>query len=172
VSRLILVCAPTSHQFIGDVEAALPERLSAEALAELRGLEDSEPSEQVMRRSLELLAPIYFHDPAKVSELRLEEVKFGPATQAVWDSLEGFDLRPRLSEIQAETLVVAGADDRSWPPERAKETADALRNGRLLVIEGSGHYPYIEAPEAFVSGVREFLGIKVKGRGLFGRRSP
>ncbi len=168
LTHLILVCAPTSHDFIQDVEEALPGNLEQGALAELSSLQESTPSDYVMRRSLELLAPIYFHDPARVSELGLDSVQFGPETQAVWDSLEGFDLRPRLSEIQVPTLVIAGDSDLSVTPEQARETADALPNSKLLVIERSGHYPFIEQPEAFLSGVLQFLGLKKKG--LFRRR--
>jgi proline iminopeptidase len=171
LTRLILVCTPTSHHYIEDVEAAFPERLGPEALSELSSLQDSEPSDYVMRRSLELLAPIYFHDPARVSELGLESVRFGPETQAVWDSLEGFDLRPRLREIEVPTLVIAGAHDQSVTVERAREMAEALPHGKLLVIENSGHYPFVEEPEAFLLGVLDFLGIKVKKKKLFGRRS-
>ena len=168
LTHLILVCTPASHDYIQDVEDALPGHLEQEALAELSSLQDSKPSDYVMRRSLELLAPIYFNDPARVSELGLESVQFGPETQAVWDSLEGFDLRPKLSEIQVPTLVIAGDSDLSVTPERARETADALPNSKLLVIKNSGHYPFIEQPEAFLSGVLQFLGLKKKG--LFGRR--
>ena len=168
LTHLILVCTPASHDFIQDVEDALPGKLEQEALAELSSLQDSNPSDYVMRRSLELLAPIYFHDPARVSEMELDSVQFGPETQAVWDSLEGFDLRPKLSEIQVPTLVIAGDSDLSVTPERARETADALPNSKLLVMENSGHYPFIEQPEAFLSGVLQFLGLKKKG--LFRRR--
>ncbi len=168
LTHLILVCTPASHDFIQEVEDALPSWLEQEALAEMRSLQDSKPSDYVMRRSLELLAPIYFHDPARVSELRLDSVQFGPESQAVWDSLEGFDLRPRLSEIEVPTLVIAGDSDLSVTPERARETADALPHSKLLVIKNSGHYPFIEQPEAFNSGVLQFLGLKK--RGLFRRR--
>jgi len=171
LSHLILVCSPTSYHFVEDVEAALPECLDAEALSELKSLEDSESSDHVMRRSLELLAPMYFRDPERVSELGLDSVRFGPETQAVWDSLEGFDLRPRLREIRVPCLVIAGGYDRSVTPERARETADALPRGRLLVMEDSGHYPFVEEPEPFLAAVLEFLGLRARKKGLFGRRS-
>lgn len=171
LSHLILACSPTSHHFIDDVEAALPHYLDAEALSELNSLQDSEPSDNVMRRSLELLAPIYFHDPGHLSELGLDSVRFEPQAQAVWDSLQGFDLRPRLGEIQVPTLVIAGAHDHSVTPERAREAADALPQSRLLVMKNSGHYPFVEEPEPFLSGVLEFLGFKVRKKGLFRRRS-
>src|SRR3989304_113549 len=114
-----------------------------------------------MRRSLELLSPIYFHGPARVSQLGLDSMRFGPETQAAWESLEGFDLRPRLGEVRVPAPVIAGARDRGGP----------LPEGRLLVVEKSGHYPFIEAPDEFLSGVRKFLGVKAKKKGLFGRRS-
>ncbi len=171
LSHLILACSPTSHHYIDDVEAALPDYLDAEALSELKSLEDSEPSDNVMRRSLELLAPIYFRDPGHLSELGLDSIRFEPEAQAVWNSLQGFDLRPRLAEIQVPTLVIGGAHDHSVTLERARETADALPQGRLLVMKDSGHYPFVEEPEPFLSGVLEFLGFKVKKKGLFRRRS-
>jgi len=171
LSHLILACSPTSHHFIDDVEAALPHYLDAQAFSELNSLQDSEPSDNVMRRSLELLAPIYFRDPGHLSELGLDSVRFEPQAQAVWDSLEGFDLRPRLGETQVPTLVIAGAHDHSVTPERAREAADALPQGRLLVMKNSGHYPFVEEPEPFLSAVLGFLGFKVKKKGLFRRRS-
>src|SRR3990170_4684347 len=99
LTQLILVSTAASHHYIEDVESALPELLEPAALAELASLQGNGPSAHVMRRSLELLSPIYFHDPARVSQLGLDSVRFGPETQAAWESLEGFDLRPRLSEI-------------------------------------------------------------------------
>jgi pimeloyl-ACP methyl ester carboxylesterase len=83
----------------------------------------------------------------------------------------GFDLRPRLSEIRVPALVIAGAGDRAVTAERAKELAEGLPMGDLLIIEKSGHYPFIEAPDEFLSGVREFLFGKPRKKGLFGRRS-
>src|SRR3990170_154703 len=152
LTQLILVSTAASHHYIEDVESALPDLLEPAALAELASLQGGGPSALVMRRGL-------------------DSVRFGPETQAVWESLEGFDLRPRLSEIRVPTLVIAGAQDRAVTVERAKELADALPEGRLLVVEKSGHYPFSEAPDEFLSGVRKFLGVKSKKRGLFGRRS-
>lgn len=174
LSHLILVCAPSSDDYIHDVEAALPELLPPAALAELSRLAAGEPSKEVMRRSLELLVPVYFRDRAKVAALGLDAIKFGPASQAVWDSLEGFDLRPRLPEIEVPTLVVTGAHDRSVTPERAKETAALLPDSTLLVLEGSGHYPFLEEPGKLIAGIRAFFMAKPKKKkkgGLFGRGS-
>src|SRR3970040_2423847 len=106
--QLMLASTPASHHYIEDVESALPELLEPAGLAELASLQDSAPSAQPSHRSLELLSPISFHDPERVSQLRLDSVRFGPETQAVWESLEGFDLRRRLSEDRAPGLEISG----------------------------------------------------------------
>src|SRR3972149_1910059 len=86
LTRLILVSTPASHHYIEDVESVLPDLLEPAALAELASLPDVGPSAQVMHRSLELLSPIYFHDPARVSQLGAGAGRVGPETPAVWAS--------------------------------------------------------------------------------------
>jgi pimeloyl-ACP methyl ester carboxylesterase len=39
----------------------------------------------------------------------------------------------------------------------AREWAASLPNGRLLVIEQSGHFPFVERPDAFFPAARAFL---------------
>jgi pimeloyl-ACP methyl ester carboxylesterase len=91
-----------------------------------------------------------------------------------YTACNGFDVMERISALRVPTLVIAGAHDRAVTVERARETAEALPSGRLLVMENSGHYPFVEEPGEFLPAVMEFLGVKVKkGKkgGLFRRRS-
>lgn len=171
LSHLILVSTPFSHHYIEDAEAALLQCLDQESLSELSALQAEDPSPRLMRRSLELLAPLYFKEPERVAGLGLDSVRFGPETQTVWESLPDFDLRPRLREVQTPTLVVSGAHDRAVTTEHVQEAARAIPQMKLVTMENSGHYPFIEEPEAFHAAVLEFLDIKVKKKGLFGKRS-
>ena len=66
-------------------------------------------------------------------------------------SLGDWDWRPALGAVNAPALVIHGAHDHV-PLESAREWASALPNGRLLVLEGSGHFPYLEMPERFFDG--------------------
>ena len=43
------------------------------------------------------------------------------------------------------------------PDESAREWAAALPNARMVLLEGVGHFPYPEAPEAFFTAVDAFL---------------
>lgn len=51
----------------------------------------------------------------------------------------GFDLRPRLREITAPTLLVQGADDLVYPLSLARQTVEGIPDARLVVYRGRGH---------------------------------
>jgi len=55
----------------------------------------------------------------------------------------------RLSEIEARTLIIQGRYDRVRTPEHGAEMRDRIPGARLEVLEGSGHTPHLEEPEAF-----------------------
>ena len=67
-----------------------------------------------------------------------------------------YDWRALAASIQAPTLVIHGSED-LIPLESSAEWAEAIPNARLEVIEGSGHYPHLEAPDAFFAAVDGFL---------------
>ncbi|MGV9304027.1 alpha/beta fold hydrolase [Nonomuraea sp. NPDC003727] len=58
---------------------------------------------------------------------------------AVLHAEDGFDLRARLGEITAPTLLIHGAEDVVYPLELARQTAEGIPGARLVVYEGRGH---------------------------------
>ena len=68
------------------------------------------------------------------------------------------DVRHRLGEITAPTLVTVGELDEETPPAYAAEIAEAIPDSRLEVIPGAGHLSPAEAPDVFNQLVGEFLG--------------
>jgi proline iminopeptidase len=71
-------------------------------------------------------------------------------------SLGDWDWRPALHAVTAPALVIQGTAD-YVPLESAREWAAALPQARLLPIEGSGHFPYLEAPAPFFAAADAFL---------------
>jgi proline iminopeptidase len=71
-------------------------------------------------------------------------------------SLGEWDWRPALRAVTAPALVIHGTAD-FISLESAREWAAALPNGRLLLLEGSGHFPYLEVPERFFAAAEAFL---------------
>ena len=71
-------------------------------------------------------------------------------------SLGEWDWRPALRAVAAPALVIRGTADHV-PLESAREWATALPDGRLLELDGSGHFPYLEVPDRFFAAVEAFL---------------
>lgn len=63
-----------------------------------------------------------------------------------WNSA-GYDLLPKLRSLEVPALVLHGEDD-FVPVELVARIADALPNGRLVVLPECGHFAYLEAPDA------------------------
>jgi pimeloyl-ACP methyl ester carboxylesterase len=61
-------------------------------------------------------------------------------------------------EVRAPTLVIAGADDRTFLPEECRALAEALPHGTFVAIPEAGHLPFVERPGEVERAVRGFRG--------------
>ena len=71
-------------------------------------------------------------------------------------SLGSWDWRPALHRVNAPALIIHGTED-PLPHAGGRAWAAALPNARLLLLQGVGHFPYLEAPDVFFSAVDTFL---------------
>jgi pimeloyl-ACP methyl ester carboxylesterase len=78
-------------------------------------------------------------------------------------ALAALDLSSTLSSIRNPTLVMCGALDQTTPPALAREVARAIPGAAYREIEGSGHCPMLEQPEALVAMIESFANAKVRG---------
>jgi len=69
----------------------------------------------------------------------------------------GHDLRDRVSEITAPTLILAGEEDILIPLRYAKMLREKIKNSTLVTLKRCGHVPPIEKPEEFNRIVMNFL---------------
>ena len=70
---------------------------------------------------------------------------------------------PSLGAIDCPTLIVHGRDD-PIPLASSEAAAAAIPGARLVVLERSGHVPYVEQPEAMWGAVLPFLDEVVTKR--------
>ena len=83
---------------------------------------------------------------------------------------DAFNLRDRLGEIEAPTLVIGGDQDGFYAPELFRDTAELIPNGRLILYPGKGHMAAISDPR-LMPDILEFLdGRGAAGRGAAGRK--
>jgi len=159
-ARMVLLDpAPVSRAFRDVFEAEFARRQAGPAVAELRaalaasGLRERDP-EAYKQRTFELSVAGYFADPARAQDLTPFRVT-GRVQQSIWESLGTFDLVPALRDLRVPSLVVHGRQD-PIPLDSAAAVAAAL-SARTVWLDGCGHVPYVEQPEALFAAVREFL---------------
>jgi pimeloyl-[acyl-carrier protein] methyl ester esterase len=69
------------------------------------------------------------------------------------DMLRVADLRPRLRDIRAPTLVIAGQYDRVTPPAAAQALAAGIAGAMLLELPRSGHAPFLSHEPEVVAAI-------------------
>jgi pimeloyl-ACP methyl ester carboxylesterase len=111
--------------------------------------------------NLQLQMPLYFHcweGNEKVGLMLAEDFAHTePLHHFNTVEFPTFDLRGALRTIEAPTLVVVGEDDFICGPACADAIVSELSDARLVTIPGSGHFVYLEQPEAFRAAVIGFL---------------
>jgi len=74
---------------------------------------------------------------------------------AVCHALREFDVRDWLGEISTPVLAVAGAHDPATPPDKLREIADGVQDGRLVVLDDASHAAPAEKPDEVARLIRE-----------------
>ena len=160
--RLVLIDpAPATRAWRARFEQEFARRQAGSAVARLReqlaasGIRERDP-EQYRHRAFELSVAGYFADPTAARDLTAFRV-LARVQQSVWESLGEFDLIADLEAVRPRpaALVVHGAED-PIPVESSEAIARAL-DARFVMIDDSGHVPYVEQPEALFTAIRGFL---------------
>jgi pimeloyl-ACP methyl ester carboxylesterase len=74
----------------------------------------------------------------------------------------GFDVTPRLGEIVAPTLIIAGERDHAFRPELFRAAADGIRGSRLVMYPRRGHIGAMWDPR-FGRDIASFLATESTG---------
>jgi len=83
----------------------------------------------------------------------------GERAAALVESFYSVDVRPRLPEITAPTVVIHGELDQlpTSPLAAAEEMADLIPDATLVVLPDTGHVPTLTRPEAVAAAIRQLL---------------
>jgi 3-oxoadipate enol-lactonase len=77
--------------------------------------------------------------------------------RALVELLPHHDVRERLAEVAAPTLVAVGELDHETPPAYARILAEGIPDARLVVLPGLGHLAPAEAPDLVSRTLLDFL---------------
>jgi pimeloyl-ACP methyl ester carboxylesterase len=166
------------------VAAAWPERVSALALIDAAGFQQgpvdtpavfrlatADPTGLLARLPLRrLLVRLalrqVFHDDALVTDDRVEEYLAPMLRPGAIGSLRSLlsmppsemeRLRRGLREIRAPALIAWGREDAWIPVAHAERFRQAIPSARVELLEGCGHMPQEECPEALLRVLLPFL---------------
>lgn len=72
-------------------------------------------------------------------------------------ALAGTDFYTTTAMLTLPTLVIAGANDGTTPPDLVRETAELIRGHRFALMRGVGHLPFVEKPAEYAALLDQFL---------------
>jgi len=111
-------------------------------------------------------------DPAQVLFVRDMAASVPPSVRAdTFRAMTGFDLRPRLRELETPMLLVVGGHDRLVNPDEAKELAPSIPHARVEEFTAAGHALFLEEHERFTELVRGFAAKRLGPRRPAGVRA-
>lgn len=103
---------------------------------------------------------LYFHkfDPQIIHDVA-ERTIFSTEKLRYWleNEVHKYDVRPRLHEISAPTLIMAGRFDWRTTIKHAEIIKDGIRGSELVIFEESGHQLFVEEQDKFLSSIRDFI---------------
>jgi proline-specific peptidase len=165
-----LVLAATLAVWSDEAEAAMQRTIekrreapwfeeAQKAIAEEQAGEFASTEELV--RNVQQQIPLYFHrwegNERTGRDLAADFAKAEPLHYFNTVEFPTFDLRAELRTISVPTLVLVGDDDLIAGPVSADAMLRELPEARLVTIADSGHFLYVEQPEAFRAALTGFL---------------
>ncbi len=160
--------------FVGSISASSAYRIPASQILQRRFSLKEEIARRTLTLSPEFQAAdpealtkffrmIYkrtFYDTSKVSDLTLkfsdDYREKNQKTALLSKDLSNYDIHSKLSAITCPTLLLYGDYD-PQPLEAVQKLQESISGSELVVIEKSGHFPYIETPGEFFGHIRDFL---------------
>lgn len=143
-----------------------PELLGGLVLVDAVGLRPDQPMPDLFIMDPMESLGVLFNDPAKAlaASAPTFDLDFvirqyeesAVVARLMWRRPYDAKLDRRLHLVSCPALVLWGADDRLLPPSHGQKLASLLPNARFQVIDGAGHAPAIEAPDAVVSAICQF----------------
>ncbi len=174
VRRLVLANTLPSGQelqiaqshYNNEIQNQLPELWAKIQQLRARGIRSSAKEFQ----ELYGIPPIfhYFYNPENAQQLPITEpLLYNPdlwyamagndADFVVAGELYRFDVRSRLKQLKMAVLILAGRFDRAVFPKLSIRYTKYLPQAEFVMLEKSGHFPFIEEKEKSLAILRAFL---------------
>ncbi|RRD06966.1 alpha/beta hydrolase [Arachnia propionica] len=159
VEQLVLITPPPMLEIDTDIEAIIAERDDEAFREALRTLEHPPDLHDATAHHAwqHAVAPAFYARWDDTTSAHSRIGQWNPEAAAQFFAPGPVDLREALQNLPAPTLILAGEKDPTLTPSAARSLAAVLPRAEVVVIDESGHYPWVEQPSAFRSAVTGFL---------------
>lgn len=109
--------------------------------------------------AIRLVAPLITRHPARwypMLERDLSQTTVASFFSSI-GSLATTDLRPHLNSLQMPVAGLYGLRDVIVQPSQHQTLQASVRQARIAVMPGSGHFPMLDEPEQYLAHLRAFL---------------
>jgi len=119
-------------------------------------------SDESLESFIAQVLPLYLHSPEKSLSLAQQQLS-GPISsyafksQFAADRANPLDQTQSLGEIRAKVLIIVGRDDFICPVALSMRLHEGILGSSLVIFEKSGHFPWLEEPDAFFRELEQFL---------------
>lgn len=166
LEKLVLVCTAPSWNFYAAALDYASVNATAEQLKVIPEMFEGRIEDEAHSyRWWDVCYDLYFH---VLDEEVMRETGNRPigslevANYTFKNLLPLYDVRPQLTSLPVETLVIGARYDWITPVSQAEEMHSLIPNSKLVLFEHSGHMPFIEEHGTFIECVSRFIGDEDK----------
>lgn len=164
VSRLVLIGSGSAMD-MGHIVAENANRLAKKYpkayQAFTNGAYDGKDADERYNHHMQTVIPLFFKEFDETVAAPLFASRFSAHGDHQWGhDLAGYDITDRLNEIRCPTLVIDGRHDFILPVEQQERLHEGIAGSELVLLDSSGHFPFLEDPPAFDVAVRGWLDGK------------
>ena len=148
----------SSTKLMADVEASLEAMGEAgKPIAESWEWEQTVETPEACAELIRVQNPFHFHGP--VPPGFAEDTVYAPEVLRHFASAGygDFDYTPDLGEVSKPTLVLVGEHDRTTTPRAARVLYEGIPGSEHAELPDAGHMSMVEAQDAYLGHVRDFL---------------
>lgn len=161
VLKLLLVCTAPSYEFYADAlkfaeKVATPEQLALIPQFFEGNIRDEEHAIAWWDANFELY--FYNKDPQVMFETGNRPIGSQEVANYTFKYLmPHYDVRDAIQALMIPTLVISGRHDWITPVSQGKVMHELIKNSQFIVYEESGHMPFVEEGNQFITDVTHFL---------------
>lgn len=165
LKSLILASTAASVDCFEQMQANIAKRRSVqdseliESIAKSEAFTAGDP--QTIEKFWRVYFRAYFVDPSLSDKMNLtfteNTIKHSNAVAGfILKSVGAFDLHDDLKVIKCPTLILHGDSD-PMPAEYARKIHSSIKGSKLVILEKSGHWIFVDAEEEFRANIDKFL---------------